>query len=469
MLKPAISRSTARQSEGAALAANPVAATIAAIRPARARTVAEPAPGDRPTVAPRWRKKAVDLASTVATSFFLFAINAVQAVLLARALAPEGRGEYAAALSYTRLLTYIGLLGTNFVIVRWAARAASSTVAISRAAVRMGCLTGLGTMLVVMVLSLMALPADKQYLAWLSITCALSLPLEHIRLNLNAVDQGSGRMARFNAGRIVAAVALPVLLGIAWLTCGITVRLAALLLIPSTAIGLVFRLLWSDDHRLWRPGSPSTGVLLREAHPYAFSVIVSDLFSRLDTILILWLAGFSQQGLYAAAVPAVQLLVVAPEALAVFAFNAGAKQSRPPGAGRLLTLAVGTFLAQALAALAYWMILGYLITLVYGKAFGGAVAFATALLPALVFQGCTIVADGYMRGRGQANVGIWARLAGAVAMSAAAFALYAPYRELAAPLAASVGSGVAALWLMATMVRQALWQQRSSAPQADGI
>ena len=377
---------------------------------------------------------------------------------------PEGRGEFAAVVSYTRLLTYIGLLGTSFVIVRRAARATSSTVAISRSAVRMGGLTGLGTMLVVIVLSLVALPADKQHLAWLSIACAMTLPLEHIRLDLNAVDQGSGRMARFNAGRIVAAAALPLLLGIGWLTCGITVRSATLLLLPATMIGFVFRLVWNEDRRPWRRGSPSTRVLLREARPYAFSVIASDLFNRLDTLLILWLADFSQQGLYAAAVPAVQLLAVAPEALAVFAFNAGAKQTQPLGAGRLLTLAAGTFLAQALAALLYWMLLGYLVQLVYGQAFGGAVVLATALLPGLVFQGCTIIADGYLRGRGKAGVGVWARLAGAVGMGLAALLFYAPFQGLAVPLAASAGNAVAAVWLTTAMVREARRAERSAPP-----
>jgi O-antigen/teichoic acid export membrane protein len=406
------------------------------------------------------------VASTLATSFLLFAVTAVQGVLLARALAPEGRGEFAAAVSYTRLLTFIGLLGTNFVIVRRAARAAS-TAAISRSAVRMGSLTGLGTMCVVGLLSLLALPADKNHLVWLSIVCAMTVPLEHIRLNLNAVDQGSGRMDRFNAGRLVAVAALPMLLCIAWLTCGVTVGRATFLLIPASAIGLGFRLVWNDDRGLWRPGSPSTAVLLREARPYALSVIASDLFNRLDTILILWLADFSQQGLYAAAVPAVQLLAVAPEALAVFAFNAGAKQSKPLGAGRLLGLAVGTLLAQALLAAAYWLLLGYLIRLVYGAAFGGAVVFATALLPALVFQGCSIIADGYLRGRGNAGAGVRARLAGAVSMGLAAVGLYASWHEMAVPLAASAGACVAAVWLATAMIREALRAERVAPPAGD--
>jgi dolichol kinase len=134
-----------------------------------------------------------------------------------------------------------------------------------------------------------------------------------------------------------------------------------------------------------------------------------------------------------------------------------------------VALAAGTLLVQVLAAAAYWTVLGFLIILVYRQPFADAIVFANLLLPAMVFQGGTIIADGYMRGQGQSGVGVTARLAGALSMLVAAFAFYAPYRALAVPLAASVGSGVAALWLFAAMIGQSLAQQRSSAAAADNL
>jgi hypothetical protein len=77
-----------------------------------------------------------------------------------------------------------------------------------------------------------------------------------------------------------------------------------------------------------------------------------------------------------------------------------------------------------------------------------------ALLPGQLLQGCTLVADGYLRGSGRAGAGVRARAAGAVAMVGCAIFLYAPCRELAVPLAASVGNAVAALWIGAVMLRQ---------------
>ena len=328
----------------------------------------------------RWRP-------TVGTSFLLVGITAAQAILLARSLGPAARGEYAAAISYTRILTFIGLLGANFAIVRRAALAEGNLVGISRAAVRLGALTGLGTMVVVSLLSLFALPPGKQHLAWLAVLCASTLPWEHIRLNLMAVDQGSGRFRRFNAGRLVAAAALPLLLAGALVFGRLSVREATLLLIPATLIGLAFRLAWSDDRRPWLAGKPATRVLAREGLPYATSVVASDLFNRFDTLLILWMANLTQQGYYAAAVPAVQLLVVAPEALALFAFNAGVKSKRTHDARRMVWIAAALLAFQVVAAVIYSLILGRLITLVYGAAFQGATRFAMILLPGQALPG----------------------------------------------------------------------------------
>lgn len=397
--------------------------------------------------------KALGVVPTLCTSFFLFAIVAAQAVLLARTLEPQGRGEYATVILYTRVLTYIGLFGVNYAIVRRAALANGELRQLSRSAQRVGLLTGLSTMAVVIMLSLVALPHGKEHLALLCIACATTLPLEQIRLNLNAVDQGSGNLMRFNAGRLLAAAAMPMLLAAAWFCGGVTVATATYLLIPATLIGLIFRLVWSDDYRPWRAASPNTATLLREGQPFALSQTVSDLFNQLDTVLIMYLASSVQQGLYVAALPAVRMLCVAPEAFAVFAFNAGVKREERHTARNALSACAGMLLFQAFSALVYSLIVGQLISLVYGDKFQGAIALAFVLMPGLAFQGCTIVADGYLRGRGKATAGVRARLVAALVMCLAAILFHQYGIELAVPLAASIANGIGALWIGSMVLR----------------
>ena len=102
--------------------------------------------------------------STVGTSFAVLLLQTVQAMVLARMLGPGGRGEYASAILYTTLLTYIGLMGTHLAVARRAARHRGTFVELQRASLRTGLLTGTLTLAVVAALGWTALPATKSFL-----------------------------------------------------------------------------------------------------------------------------------------------------------------------------------------------------------------------------------------------------------------------------------------------------------------
>lgn len=402
----------------------------------------------RPAAAGFWtRLGKLTVFGTIGTSFVVFAMQAVQGIILARILGPQARGEYGTAVFYTQTLTYVGLLGTMFAIARRAAQE-RPLGNLRRAALRVGILTGLGTMGLVTILSLAALPAEKAYLAPLCVACSLMLPWEHMRLSLLAVDHGSGAFARYNANQLVGAMAFPTLLLLLWLSGSQSPTLAALLLILVPLVGLAFRLATEREPVLFGPASPPPRTLIREGFPYLFSVVASDLFARLDVFLILWLASFTVQGYYAAAVPAANLLIVAPNALALFAFNAGAATGRPRSLRSVLAAAAGVAGFQTVAALAFAAVLPTLIVLVYGREFLDAVPLAWALLPAYALNGCALVADAYLRGRGKAGIGVCSRLAGAGVMGIATALLYGRWHELSVPLAASAGHAINALWIL---------------------
>ena len=135
------------------------------------------------------------------------------------------------------------------------------------------------------------------------------------------------------------------------------------------------------------PVSPRPARLIREGFPYLFSVVAADLFARLDVFLILWLASFAVQGYYAAAVPAANLLIVAPNALALFAFNAGAASGPARSLRQVLAAAAGVAAFQTLAAVAFAALLPALIGLVFGRDFLGQCRWPTPL-PAYALNGC---------------------------------------------------------------------------------
>ncbi len=308
-------------------------------------------------------------------------------------------------------------------------------------------------MVAVWLLASLALPVDKRHLLPLCFACACLLPIEHLRRMLLAIDQGSGRFTRYNVGQLLNAVALPLLLLIAWVVGSVSLNWVVSLTIVAPCIGLVFCGVLGRHPRLgWSPASPSVPVLATEGKPYWLSVVFDDLFGRLDMLLVLWLASLPVQGYYAAAVPAAGLLCSAPSALALFTFNAGAKASGEVSLRKVLGLAVSVLALQTASAVVLSWLLGPLMLLVYGSRFEAAVPFALALLPANALYGCTQVAEGYLRGRNRNRMSIWSRLLACLSMAAAALALWPTWQVMSIPLGFAAGQATILLCLSAAVL-----------------
>jgi O-antigen/teichoic acid export membrane protein len=374
-------------------------------------------------------------------------------MILARALGPEARGEYATAVFYPRLLLFLGLLGTGYAITRRAARSTESPELLARAAFISGTATGLGCMLVAVLLAILALPPDKSSLMWLCALCALILPFEQMRLTMNAVDQGRGRFGRYNLTELVFTALFPTVFVILWVSGAANSTTAALATLPVAIAGLALRCWLSGEPRRLRPYRPPVRTLLREGRPYAVSAIVGDVFARLDQLLILWMASYVVQGNYMAAVPATGILLAAPDALAMFAFNRGAREHGKLGRKELLFGVLAVLLFQFACGAALYLAMAPLILFVFGSKFAGAIPLALALLPAQVFLGVAVVVDAYLRGAGRATIGIWARCAGAVVMVASAsLPMMTAAGSRTVPFAAIAGHGLVAVALCAFLV-----------------
>ena len=341
-----------------------------------------------------------DIFHTVVTSFLVFGLLTVQGVLLARILGPEKRGIYATVVFYTQTLTFIGLFGTQHAVARWAARRKRDTAVLMSVCGRLGVVTGLVTMVAVAGLSLWVLPAEKLYLAPLCIVCSLFLPLEHVRQLWLSVDHGLGRFKSYNANRLVAGVAFPVLLALAWLSGFHTVGAMIACFVVAPILGLLYRRATDPRREIETTAGrgPTVGRILERGRPYAAAVLAADLFERIDVFLFIWLASFTAQGYYAAAVPSANLLLVVPIAISLFAFRAGADRNKALTPKRLLWTSGAVLLVQILSAVAYAAVLKPLVLLVFGDSFGGAVPLTLALLPAYALAGCGRVAESYLQG-----------------------------------------------------------------------
>ena len=262
------------------------------------------------------------------------------------------------------------------------------------------------------------------------------------------MDHGSASFGRYNLVQLCTAAIMPLLLVVVWLSGMAADRRLALLTVVTALSALGLRCALGRSRNLLQAGSPRPGVLLREGLPFALSVATCDLLGRLDTLLMLWLASFTVQGLYAAALPVAGVLAVAPTALALFSFNAGARGGAAVRGRRLALMIAGTVAFQAVTAAALAVAARPLVLLVFRAEFEGAVPFILALLPAQALQGCVTVIDGFLRGRNKPAVGIRARVAGACTALACISMTFGRWHAMSIPLGASIGAAVACAWML---------------------
>lgn len=386
--------------------------------------------------------------STVGFAFAIVGLQLVQGILLARLLGPEGRGEYAAAVLYVQLLLYIGLFGGLEVICRYAAKDSVDRNGLRRAALWLGITTGVATCLAVLVLNLVALPTEKQYLIPIAVVCSLSIIGQHIMLVMTAVNRGSGDFGKYNLCRFIAASAFPILLVIAALVGNVEVITASWLFVLASLVS-VAACVAGLPQPLTGTRKPKVPRLLMESRPYGLSMLATDLFERFDLLLVLWLAPLIEQGFYAAMVPAVYPLTVIPNTLGLFLFNAGASQKRRLSKGEIHRILGSTLAVQSVSTVVFMLLIGPLVVLLYGENFADAVVFALWLAPASAIRGILQGLDSYLKGRGRPLAPVRARILAIGAMLVTTWLLLDSFGTIAIAIAALVGQVICLIWLSA--------------------
>ncbi|MEM7477911.1 MAG: oligosaccharide flippase family protein [Planctomycetota bacterium] len=387
---------------------------------------------------------------TVAVSLSIFGLMAIHSILLSRLLGPAGRGEYGTAMFFVQTMTYIGLLGTHYSIAKFAS-GKHCPQQMQRSAFRVGVLTGIGCCFISILLSLIGLPADKQYLLPMCLICSLLLPAEHLRLTAQAVDHGRGNFGRYNLSRLFAAAVFPILVTILYVAQHNNLRLVCWLTVIVAIVSYGFYFLISDNRRVFGKSEPSARKLIYAGLPDGGLVLANDLFDRLAILLVIWVSSLSDQGLYLTAIPIANLLVVAPFAFELFAFRAAADEDKRLTVAELVKASLLIIFVQIIVLAAIQVILQPLVPILFGAKFMGVTPVARILILAFFFSGFSIVAEGHLRGSGLAKLAIMARFLSALVMCLSVFLMppWEPmYRVAAATVVGHAFNSVLATWLV---------------------
>ena len=364
----------------------------------------EPAESDREPS----RRNVAGFALTLSASLATFVFFGAQGILLARLLGPQLRGAFAASVLFPQALLYLGLLGATELMAGYAARGLPD-VELRRSAARYGAFAGVLSLLVCIALDWFLIRDEFRQVLPLAFLCAITLPLQQIRLAVQAVDHGQRNMTRYNITRLISAAAFPVVLGIGALLGLHDLRWCCIWLIVSQLLSFLL-IQWGMKGSWFGPSAVPVTKGLRDARGLMLAWLSNELLERLDVVILLLIASQETLGYYAAAVPMAAAMIIVPNTMGLYAFNRGARKDEIPTVRDAWKFLIGAVAVQLVCAIALAAVLPYFVTLLYGQDFKQTAYFAWLLLPAGSFKGLLQAADSYARARGKPSLGIRARL-----------------------------------------------------------
>jgi O-antigen/teichoic acid export membrane protein len=392
------------------------------------------------------------LGATGASNVGIAAFTLLNGILIARLLGPEGRGSLFAMVAFpTAAAALVGSFAHN-AIARRSARGRETR----------GRLNGL-------VLQATLLPAAATALASVALVAIGGAQLEAAEtraalayavawapaavglLNFQAVDMGAQRWSRYNLLRLMP---YPVILaGVAACMATGTRDAAAMLavLLLSTAAPLAVRVgLALRDGGFERVPGAEVRALHREAVPFAAAGAGAAALAHADQLVAAAALAPATAGIYAVAQRAGLLLAPLASAAGVIAFSHSARAGGGHAPGGRAYPAVLAAAAVVLAP-AIWL----LVPVLYGP------EFAPARLPAVIALGAGLVAataerrEQHVEGGGDPLRVVPGRVAGALAVAAAAVVFGLRHGAAGIALASVLGQTVRASVSLALSPRRA--------------
>ncbi len=365
------------------------------------------------------------------------------AILLARALGPDGRGVLAlftAAVSIAFAFFNLGIGGAIFYFLarkevrEREAMEAGLDVALIAAMLTAACV-------IVLALAFEGLLEGRDLPYGLAI---LAVPLLIQLRVVGSMLRAAGRFGALNLVELTLPLALLVAFGVVAASAGLSVSSAiwgwtACLFVP-VALGYAFvgRGVWPR-----RPAPLSQVVrMVRFGGQNQLTVLIQLLNYRLDVFLILVLVNTSGVGLYTVATSQTEgLWIIADSVVVVLLTNITAGDAA--NAARMTPLVCrNTVLITAVGAIGAALIAGLWIPAVFGSAYQGSVLPYLWLLPGTVaFSGAKVLAA-YVFSRGRPIINAWIALATMAVSVPATVALTHLFGVPGAAAGTSLGYGV---------------------------
>lgn len=311
-------------------------------------------------------------------------------IVVARALGPDGRGQFAFVTTAVALLVLVANLGVTNGLVQARAKRGRSIESLYGAAGWIGLLVGVGAsglfLLAYAILGdVLFSGTPRSAVLWVAVLVPPSLALQH----WTAVGYIDSRVREFSVATLVGSVVFLVAVGLTAARRGLdlptTVSLwGASALLP---VALVVR---GRRLRLTEEGRRAVREVLRFGLKVNFATLATVLTWRLDVLLVQGLRGSGELGYYAVAVSVAEGVLIVGMAARVTLIPAQSSGDRA-GLEQLLVRVTRLMIAGALiVSFVSVLVARPLVMVLYGSAFAPAVTALAWLVPgigALVVQG----------------------------------------------------------------------------------
>lgn len=350
-------------------------------------------------------------ANTVRTAFVRFAglaLAFVASVIISRALGPEQRGIYAALAGIAGLATQIANLGLQGAFTYFGAKQPSWARGL--ATLSLGSAFVLGGLSIGAVVSLFSVRADYfgQLPLFLVLIATLVVPFNLAVLFVQNLLLGWGDVFGFNAldaaNKLLSSLILPLLV-LSIPTVLMTLQ-STLLVQALTAVLGMFWLI-----RVMPRGQVVDTPALPALFSYGLRGYLNNFFLylllRSDIILLNYFAAdTAEMGQYSIAAQLVEILLVIPTTVGTLLFALVAAESRE-SAARTAQVSRTLTLVHFLAVVAAGVLSPFLVPLVFGQAYAGAVPYLWLLLPGALAFGLINPLSQDLAGRGLPWKAVW--------------------------------------------------------------
>ena len=393
------------------------------------------------------------------------------AILVARLLGPEGRGEIAIILLYPLLLHALLGMAINEAIVFRGARREGTVERLGPTALALALVLGLtGVALGWLLAPLLYDDQRPEVLAAARLYLAM-IPLGLVGLYLSSLFQGRLEYGAWNAIRLTTT--LVTLAGVAVVAIAATRSVTAVTLAYlagyAAAAALALAMAASRGWLAGRPDSDAARALIRFAAPLLVAVAIQVASDRLDQLAIANLLEPIDLGLYVAAI-ALGGIPVAPAAtLANVGYPRIAAADSAEARGRVIERYLRAALALALAlALVILLVGDLLVVALFGTAFAPATPILRWYVLGATLMAARLVLAQAVKASGRPSAALVADLIG-LAVSAAMLILLLPaLGAVGASIAFLLTQAATLSWLILSARRHAGLQVRRLVRDAPG-